>query len=128
MVGFTCCLYLILKLNTLDSGSTNSGHYLNFMITKILWIAVLPVCYCHKIIYPENSTAPSCSKLATLLVNVLLNFQNLISQICMYFLLKLENCVCKTQVMPLCPKPVLTLCPILTHDPQHIQSILETNV
>ena len=27
-----------------------------------------------------------------------------------------------------CPKPVLTPCPILTHDPQHIQSILETNV
>ena len=39
---------------------------------------------------------------------------------------KLENCVCKTQVMPPCPKPVLTPCPILTHDPQHIQSILET--
>ena len=30
--------------------------------------------------------------------------------------------------MPPCPKPVLTPCPILTHDPQHIQSILETNV
>ena len=45
------------------------------------------------------------------------------------FQLKLENCVCKTQVMPPpCPKPVLTPCPILTHDPQHIQSILETNV
>ena len=28
--------------------------------------------------------------------------------------------------MPPCPKPVLTPCPILTHDPQHIQSILET--
>ena len=42
--------------------------------------------------------------------------------------MKLENCVCKTQVMPPCPKPVLTPCPILTHDPQHIQSILETNV
>ena len=42
--------------------------------------------------------------------------------------LKLENCVCKTQVMPPCPKPVLTPCPILTHDPQHIHSILETNV
>ena len=41
---------------------------------------------------------------------------------------KLENCVCKTQVMPPCPKLVLTPCPILTHDPQHIQSILETNV
>ena len=41
---------------------------------------------------------------------------------------KLENCVCKTQVMPPCPKPVLTPCLILTHDPQHIQSILETNV
>ena len=24
---------------------------------------------------------------------------------------KLENCVCKTQVMPPCPKPVLTPCP-----------------
>ena len=41
---------------------------------------------------------------------------------------KLENCVYKTQVMPPCPKPVLTPWPILTHDPQHIQSILETNV
>ena len=41
---------------------------------------------------------------------------------------KLENCVCKTQVMPPCPKTVLSPCPILTHDPQHIQSILETNV
>ena len=41
---------------------------------------------------------------------------------------KLENWVCKTQVMPPCPKPVLTPCPILTHDPQHIQSILEANV
>ena len=30
--------------------------------------------------------------------------------------------------MPPCPKPDLTPCPILTHDPQHIQSILETNV
>ena len=30
--------------------------------------------------------------------------------------------------MPPCPKPVLTPCPILTHGPQHIQSILETNV
>ena len=30
--------------------------------------------------------------------------------------------------MPPCPEPVLTPWPILTHDPQHIQSILETNV
>ena len=30
---------------------------------------------------------------------------------------KIENCVCKIQVMPPCPKPVLTPCPILTHDP-----------
>ena len=30
--------------------------------------------------------------------------------------------------MPPCPKPVLTPCPILTHDPQHIQLILETDV
>ena len=42
--------------------------------------------------------------------------------------IELENCVCKTQVMPPCPKPVLTPCPILTIDPQYIQSILETNV
>ena len=41
---------------------------------------------------------------------------------------KLENCVCKTQVTPPCPKQVLTPCHILTHDPQHIQSILETNI
>ena len=33
-------------------------------------------------------TGPSCSKLMTLLVNVSLNFQKLISQICQYFLLK----------------------------------------
>ena len=44
------------------------------------------------------------------------------------YIRKLENCVCKTQVMPPYPKPVLTTCPILTHDPQHIHSILETNV
>ena len=30
--------------------------------------------------------------------------------------------------MPPCPKQALTPCPILTHNPQHIQSILETNV
>ena len=30
--------------------------------------------------------------------------------------------------MPPCPKPVLTHSPILTHDPQHIQSIQQTNV
>ena len=42
--------------------------------------------------------------------------------------IKLENCVCKTQVMPPCPKLVLNACPTLTHDPQLIQSILETNV
>ena len=30
--------------------------------------------------------------------------------------------------MPPYPKPVLTPCPILTHDLQHIQSLLETNV
>ena len=30
--------------------------------------------------------------------------------------------------MPPCPKPVLTPYPILTHDPQHIQSIVKTNV
>ena len=41
---------------------------------------------------------------------------------------KIENCVCKTQVMPPCPKPVLTPCSILIHDPHHIPSILETNV
>ena len=30
--------------------------------------------------------------------------------------------------MPPCPKPVFTPCPVLTHDLQHIQSILDTNV
>ena len=30
--------------------------------------------------------------------------------------------------MPLCLKPVLIPCPILTHDPQHIQFKLEINV
>ena len=44
------------------------------------------------------------------------------------YILRLENCACKKQVMPPCPKPALTPSPILTHDPQHIQSILETNV
>ena len=42
--------------------------------------------------------------------------------------MKLDNCVCNLQVMPPFPKPVLSTCPILIHDPQHIQSILETNV
>ena len=36
--------------------------------------------------------------------------------------IKLENCACKTQVMPPSPKPVLTPCPIFTHDPQQCQS------
>ena len=31
-----------------------------------------------------------------------------------FFKKKLENCVCKTQVMPPCPKPVLIPCSILT--------------
>ena len=35
-------------------------------------------------------TGPGCSKLTTSLVNVLLKFQTLLSQICQYFLLK--NC------------------------------------
>ena len=35
-----------------------------------------------------NTSGPSCSKLTTSLVNVSLNFQKLISQICQYFLLK----------------------------------------
>ena len=30
---------------------------------------------------------------------------------------KLKNCVCKTQMMPPCPKLVGTPCPILTHSP-----------
>ena len=33
-------------------------------------------------------SGPSCSKLTTSLVNVSLNFEKLISQICQYFLLK----------------------------------------
>ena len=35
-----------------------------------------------------RSSGPGCSKLTTLLVNVSLNFQKLISQMCQYFLLK----------------------------------------
>ena len=37
------------------------------------------------------SPEPGCSKLTTSLVNILLKFQTLISDICKYFLLK--NCV-----------------------------------
>ena len=36
----------------------------------------------------EKKTGPGCSKLTMWLVNVSLNFQKLISQICQYFLLK----------------------------------------
>ena len=36
----------------------------------------------------SSQPGPGCSKLKTLLVNVLLKFQTLISQICQYFLLK----------------------------------------
>ena len=36
----------------------------------------------------QNSSGPCCSKLTTSLVNVLLDFQKLISQICQYFLSK----------------------------------------
>ena len=35
-----------------------------------------------------NDSGPSCSKLTTSLVDVSLNFQKLISQICQFFLLK----------------------------------------
>ena len=35
-----------------------------------------------------RSSGPSCSKLTTSLVNVLLKFKTLMSQICQYFLLK----------------------------------------
>ena len=38
--------------------------------------------------FPHESPGPGCSKLTTSLVNVSLNFQKLISQICHYFLLK----------------------------------------
>ena len=36
----------------------------------------------------HGKPGPGCSKLTTSLVNILLNFQKLISQICQYFLLK----------------------------------------
>ena len=41
-----------------------------------------------------NTSGPGCSKLTTLLVNVLLKFQTLISQICQYFLLKNVRSFC----------------------------------
>ena len=41
----------------------------------------------------SETPGPGCSKLTTSLVNVWLNFQELISQICQYFLLKnYEKC------------------------------------
>ena len=40
------------------------------------------------VIFEANRTGPGRSKLTTSLVNVSLNFQKLISQICQYFLLK----------------------------------------
>ena len=46
---------------------------------------------CYKLAHsnaPFSSPGHGCSKLKTLLVNVSLNFQQLISQICQYFLLK----------------------------------------
>ena len=42
----------------------------------------------------NNTSGPSCSKLTMLLVNVLLKFQMLISEICQYFLLKNVTNVC----------------------------------
>ena len=42
---------------------------------------------CWEVTFMERS-GPSCSKLTTSLVNVSLNFQTLISEICQYFLLK----------------------------------------
>ena len=41
---------------------------------------------------------------------------------------KLENCICKTQMMPPCPTPVPTHCPTPPMTLQHIQSTLKTNV
>ena len=40
---------------------------------------------------------PGCSKLTTSLVNISLNFQKLISQICQYFLLKKVRCFCSAK-------------------------------
>ena len=48
-----------------------------------LFMAVVLECVLQ---YFANSAGPGCSKLTTLLVNVSLNFQKLISQICQYFL------------------------------------------
>ena len=67
---------------------SNTVHYKNaiFLVCcQKLWIAkalhiFLQQKYC--------ISGPGCSKLTTSLVNVSLNFQNLISQICQYFLLK----------------------------------------
>ena len=43
---------------------------------------------CIATVYYSITTGPGCSKLMTLLVNVSLKFQMLISQICQYFLSK----------------------------------------
>ena len=44
---------------------------------------------CFSFFFKNNyKSGPGCSKLTTSLVNVPLNFQELISQICQYFLLK----------------------------------------
>ena len=40
------------------------------------------------ILHVSKTSGPGCSKRTTSLVNVSLNFQELISQICQYFLLK----------------------------------------
>ena len=46
------------------------------------------VFYLTDFLYSNVFLGPSCSKLTTLLVNVSLKFQTLISRICQYFLLK----------------------------------------
>ena len=97
---------LLLKQHVLQYKYDSSVYYnILTMIFQTLGISELPNLFGYKM-------SSSCPRMT-------LNIQ---------ISLQLENCVCKTQVMPPCPKPVLTPCPIFTHDPQLIQSILETNV
>ena len=48
----------------------------------------LTLAFFHLLSHMTKRPGPGCSKLTTSLVNVSLNFQKLISQICQYFLLK----------------------------------------
>ena len=68
-------------------GIDNAFDHMDFCLVRNMTTTEL---YCKRIVLGIQPLlpGPGCSKLTTLLVNVSLKFQTLISSICQYFLLK----------------------------------------